>query len=431
MLRFDHPLSARAPVLALLVVSLSLSGCVGQAATAPVAPTTTPSPPAGAAQSPQPAAGVSPTAVARLAPLTTPGSPAGGPSATEAAGPSTSFTATPPATPSATAVATQVETPTQPAVQPPVPPSPTPTREATPTAAPTVVPTERAGSLASPPPVRPFPIVKESKLGIGVYASGGHIMNALQVAEPGAILIQEPKVEFAQELRRNFPAAFIVGKRFRTDGQLLDNPRARGIAYADFVAELAVPLKGVVDAWQSYNEPIPGGNPALYAAYNEFQVAFADRLQGHYGISAVAGNDPPGAFQPEDYPTYFADALRAIDYLGLHVYGSGERPWRLNEPAAEWYILRYRKVHQALENAGITGVRIVLTETGHGFGWRGKLNEEQVAEDFIWLARETERDPYLVGQMIFGLFGDGNWPEYDLTLGILDRLRAYQPGPPG
>ena len=338
MLRFDHPLSARAPVLALLVVSLSLSGCVGQAATAPVAPTTTPSPPAGAAQSPQPAAGVSPTAVARLAPLTTPGSPAGGPSPTEAAGPSTSFTATPPATPSATPVATQVETPTQPAVQPPVPPSPTPTREATPTAAPTVVPTERAGSLASPPPVRPFPIVKESKLGIGVYASGGHIMNALQVAEPGAILIQEPKVEFAQELRRNFPAAFIVGKRFRTDGQPLDNPRARGIAYADFVAELAVPLKGVVDAWQSYNEPIPGGNPALYAAYNEFQVAFAERLQRHCGISAVAGNDPPGAFQPEDYPTYFADAIRASDYLGLHVYGSGERPWRLNEPAAEWGI---------------------------------------------------------------------------------------------
>ena len=112
------------------------------------------------------------------------------------------------------------------------------------------------------PAVRAFPIVKESKLGLGVYTSGGHVMVALQRMEPGLILIQEPKPEFAQDLRRNFPKAKIVGKRFQTNGQPLDNPRAQGAAYADYVAQLAVPLAGVVDAWQSYNEPIGGGEPA-------------------------------------------------------------------------------------------------------------------------------------------------------------------------
>ena len=142
----------------------------------------------------------------------------------------------------------------------------------------------------------------------------------------------------------------------------------------------------------------------------------------------MAGNDPAGAIQPEEYATYFAQAIRTSHYFGVHAYSSGAPPYRLNEPAAEWYILRYRKIQAALEAAGIRGIQVILTETGHGGGWRNKIGHYEVAEDFLWLTRQIEQDDYVVGHAAFGLFEDGgNWGEFNLPLAVLDRFRAYHP----
>ncbi|MBI2954926.1 MAG: hypothetical protein HYY30_11470 [Chloroflexi bacterium] len=255
-------------------------------------------------------------------------------------------------------------------------------------------------------------------------------MNELLRMRPGVVVLMDPKPEFAREVRRQLPKAFIIGRRFAAQ-QPLDNPEVRGAAFADYVAELAVPLKGVVDGWMSYNEPVGRGDIAGFQAYNTFQVAFAKRLQGTYGIGAVAGNDPPGAVDITEYPTYFGEAIRISKFFGLHSYSSPEGT-ALREPQALWYALRYRKIHQALKDAGILSGPIVLTEVGLAKGWRQMgQNSEQVVADLAWLADEMAKDDYILGFAVFGIFTTSGWESFDLGgTSILDLMGRYDPANP-
>lgn len=314
-------------------------------------------------------------------------------------------------------------------------PSPTPSPTATPKPSPTEVPIATPSPVPTPTPRKP--IEKVTKIGVGIYSrGGGHLIDMLFQAKPTVILLMDPDIEFAQEVRRWFPKALIVGRHFVPNKEQLymDNPTARGQAFADRVAQLAIPLKGVVDAWMSYNEAVTlsSGVEAL-RAYNTFQVAFARRLQGTYGIAAVAGNEGAGALRPEDYVTYFADAIRESRYFGVHAYASRNAKSMMDDPqGSEWYALRYRKIHQALVAAGIRRKDekyIILTETGLWQGWRGVTSEEAMARDILWLADETERDPCVIGQAVFGIFANGeDWRAFDIAgTSILDRLGDYWP----
>jgi hypothetical protein len=271
----------------------------------------------------------------------------------------------------------------------------------------------------------------QSKIGVGVYAdAGGHILNEMLKMRPGVVLLMDPKPEFAQEVRRLLPKAYIFGRRF-VEYQPLDNPEVRGAAFADYVAQLAVPLKGVVDGWMSYNEPVGRGDIEGYKAYNAFQVSFAKRLQGTYGIGAVAGNDPPGAIDIMEYPKYFGEAIRISKYLGIHAYSSPDSR-SLREPEAAWYALRYRKIYDALASAGIKSGPIVLTELGLAQGWRELgVNEEETVADMVWLTDEVSKDGYVIGFAIFGIFGSPGWEQFDLGgTALLERLGRYDPSRP-
>lgn len=253
----------------------------------------------------------------------------------------------------------------------------------------------------------PVPTVRPTKWGVGLYTSCGDHLNSLKASRPGVILLLDPNPEFAREVRRTFPDAFIVGRLYaREDEQLLDNSEQRGVAFADRVAQHAVPLKGAIDAWMSYNEVTGTGNVAQYRAYIAFQVAFARRLQGTHGVAAVAGNDGSGAIEPEDYPRYFADAIRESAYFGVHAYSAPSSGSMRQD--AEWHTLRYRKIHAALERAGIHGVPMVITESGLGDGWRDFSSPDGQAADFAWFTDELHRDPYMIGHAAFGLFSAGN-----------------------
>lgn len=348
----------------------------------------------------------------------TPGAPAKQP-AGGGASPSPLASATP------TLSATSPGTPTS----SPVPPTPAPTATRPPATPPTSTPTPTAPPSPTPTPTKTprIPVQRETKWGVGAYRAGGHVLDGMLVTGAGVILLMDPTVEWAREVRRYFPKAFIVGRRF-VQNQPLDNPEARGAAFADFVAELAVPLKGTINAWMSYNEVTSHNDYANYRAYNLFHTAFANRLRDQYGIDAVAGNDGPGTVEPEDYATYFSDAIRASAYLGIHAYApKGARSMR---DRAESYVLRYRQIRQALDAAGIPGVRMVITESGLWDGWLGVVPAEAMAEDFAWYTRELERDDYVVGQAAFGLFGDGGrWERFDLLFTpILEIMGRYVPG---
>mgnify|MGYP005855655305 CR=1 FL=1 len=312
----------------------------------------------------------------------------------------------------------------------PPPATPTPARAAV---APTRTPVKPKPSqpVPTPPRVLREPITKVTKLGVGVYglhASDSELESLLRI-QPSVLVLQDPDIDFARKVRYYFPKAFIIGRTFLAS-QPLDNPEQRGIALADKVAELAVPRQGLIDAWQGYNEPVAHNDYAGYEAYNRLQVAFAQRLQGHYGIPAVAGNDPPGAVEPSDYPKYFAEAIRASQYFGIHAYSKPDN-YTLRTEDAAYYALRYRLIHDELEKAGLHDVQMVITEVGLANGWRYKVTPEEMAAQYFWLTDELEKDPYMIGMAIYGLFHDkgvSGWQDHDIKgTGLVDLLGTYQP----
>lgn len=296
---------------------------------------------------------------------------------------------------------------------------------ATPTAVPAAVATLAPSVTPPPPPPTPIPTrgpIRITKLGLGVYDSGGGMLPAIDESRPSVILLMDPSVDFAKEVRQHFPKAFIVGRIFATS-QPLDNPTQRGTAFADQVAVSAVPLKGIVDAWMSYNEVANGDDPANLTAYNTFQVAFAHRLQDYYGIAAVAGNDGPRSVRADEYPQYFADAIRASRYFGVHSYPDANVK-SLRDPSATDQVLYYRQIHAALEAAGIKSGPFIITEIGLYNGWRDVTTDTSMAEDFTWVADQMNNDPYVLGMTIFGLFGPdrSQWSKFNIDGSDIPRI---------
>lgn len=310
---------------------------------------------------------------------------------------------------------------------PPTPAAPVPTAVPAPSATPraTAVP---ATPVPTPTPRPLVPVTRQSKMGLGVYGQGGgEYIRHLVDMQAGVILLMEPDIQFAREVRRFFPNAFIVGRRDFSDVPPLDDPERRGREAADKVAELAVPLRGVVDAWMSYNEVTFSGNYEQYRAYNTFQVAFANRLQGVYQIPAVAANDAIGVVHPPDYVTYFREAIEASQYFGVHAYP----PQGANDlrDEATWYMLRYRLIKQELDRAGVRHGPFIITESGPDDGWKDRITHDQMVEQYFWYTRELERDPYMLGHAIFGVFQWNQFPNFELAgTGILPKLGNYVPG---
>ncbi|MDE3077481.1 MAG: hypothetical protein KGJ86_18840, partial [Chloroflexota bacterium] len=305
-----------------------------------------------------------------------------------------------------------------------------PTATPIPTLVPTATPVPKPAPSATPAPTQvspsptptPGPIVTLDKLGVGVYSSNISI-NTLRILRPAMLLIQDPEVNTAPELRHVFPKALIVGRRFAADGDPLlahcsdakEDHYAKGSAFADYVSRWAIPLKGVVDAWVSDNEQASSSDRAALPCHAQFQLGFIEQLQGKYGIAAVAGNDGSGALEPSDYPKYFAKPISEATYFGIHAYGKPEAR-TLQTPDAQFYALRYRLIHDALVNAGVPLPKggFLLTETGLFMGWRGFTPDGNMAADFIWLERQTEQDAYVKGQMMFGLGMSQHFASFEL-----------------
>jgi len=237
------------------------------------------------------------------------------------------------------------------------------------------------------------------------------MLPVLDQARPSIILLMDPTVDFAQEVHRRFPKSFIVGRIYSAD-QPLDNPAQRGTDFADRVALTAVPLKGVVNAWTSYNEVVSAEDLVGLANYNVFQVAFAHRLQDFYGIDAVAANDGPRALPPDYYPKYYGEAIRVSHYFGLHIYPDPNIK-SLRDPAAADQVFFYRKIHDALEAAGIHAGPFLVTEIGLYNGWRGVEDDTDMGYDFTWVADQMNADNYVLGILVFGVFQDNNrWGKF-------------------
>lgn len=329
--------------------------------------------------------------------------------------------------PTSTPPPTLTATPTPSLVPSATPTAPTDTQAAALTAPAAPPPTDTPPPTPTPTPWQP--VLKESKWGLGVYMQGGRqALEALMQAQPGVILLMNPNWKFAEEVRHYFPKALIIGRLYFPE-QPLDNPDINAVAAAEKIAEHALATRDWVDAWMSYNEPVGRNDFEGYRRWARFQVVFADYMHNKYGLKVVGGNDYPGAIEPQDYPRYFARAIRKSDYFGVHLYAHPDAR-SFTEQQPEYWGLRYRLIHDALEAAGITDVRMVATETGLWAGWRDKVPGYWMADQFSWLTREMERDPYMLGHMAFGIF-EPRWEGWQtwqlLGTDVLPLMGSYQP----
>jgi hypothetical protein len=338
-------------------------------------------------------------------------------------------------------------------------PSPTPV-QATPTTLATMSPTVQPLATATqtprpttpqptntpaPPPTNtptPGPIVTNDKLGVGVYTNGLPI-NVLRTMRPAMILVQNPEVTSMSALRQVFPKALLVGRQYFADGDpnlahcsdASENHEAKGGAFADTIARTALPMKGIVDAWVGDNEQTDHNRPQDFPCHAQFQAGFVEELQGKYGIAAVSGNDASGAIEPGDYPKYFAKSISEAIYFGVHAYSKPEAR-SMQTGDAQFYALRYRLIHDALVQAGVALPKggFLLTESGLYEGWRGFVDDQKMANDFIWLEQETEKDSYLKGQFVFGIGPQKRFGNYEIAgttlLELMGQFNAQHAGKP-
>ncbi|HEX5414470.1 MAG TPA: hypothetical protein VFZ25_02315, partial [Chloroflexota bacterium] len=302
------------------------------------------------------------------------------------------------------------------------PPADTPTP--TPTAGP--APAQTVAAVTTPLPTPTRKPIRITKLGLGVYDSGGGMLPALDESRPSVILLMDPSIDFAHAVRQKFPKAFIVGRIF-APSQPLDNPSARGAAFADTVAASAVPLKDVVNAWMSYNEIGSPSDPQSMVNYNAFQVAFAHRMQDHYGIPAVCNNDGPRAIPAELYPRYYGQAIATCKYFGFHIYPDKQFT-SLRDPAAASQVFYYRQIYQALVSAGIQPGPFIATEVGLWDGWKNVTSDTSMGQDYTWLADQMNQDPYVLGMTVYGLFAPGRseWDRFNIDhTAILNMMGDY------
>ncbi len=364
---------------------------------------------------------------------------------------------------------TPTSTPTRPMASPTAttepalgtPPDPMQSPLESPLDSPLATPTEPPPPTPTPTPAAtPFPAGPPSKLGLFVAWYHPQIMDLVATGNVAALKTLELDPNFLAEVRARSPDTLIVGRV--TMGQLdLNRPdmAAEARRAADAVLPLALDERraGLVDAWEGFNEPVPG-DEAQMRKLAELEAERA-RLLAEHGLRAVVGNFGTGQPPLEWWPA-FRPALEAAQahggYLGLHEY-SAPTIWYLTNrqpldfgvaPADEgWLTLRYRKVYrQYLQPWGLD-LPLVITECGvdglvterpgpEGKGWQdfgaywadlgmGWDTPGNYIEQLAWYDRQLQLDEYVVGATIFAMTGFEEWRTYEIKGDAAEILKQY------
>jgi hypothetical protein len=367
-----------------------------------------------------------------------------------------SGTATPTFTSTSTATPTPTATPgtnmfSSP-LQSPLPsgdPSPTPTSSSTPL--PTPTPT---------PPPTPFPAGPPTKLGLFVAWYHPQIMDLVATGNVAILKTLELDPTFLRDVKTRSPQTIIVG-RVMMDQIGLDRTDTAAMARraVDVVRPLALDERrlGLVDAWEGYNEPVPGNEDEMrrLAEVEAERV----RLLAQDGLRAVVGNFGTGQPPLEWWPA-FKPALKAAQehggYLGLHEYSAPTMWYYTDVPPLTfrggrrhegWLTLRYRKVYsQYLAPWGLK-LPLLITECGvdggvgdrpgpPGRGWQdfseywaelgmGWDTAGNYVEQLAWYDQELQLDDYVRGAAVFAITVFQEWNSYQMLGDAATILQQY------
>ena len=265
---------------------------------------------------------------------------------------------------------------------------------------------------------------------------------------------------FLSEVKARSPDTLIVGRVAL--GQV-DLNQADIHGEAQRAVEAVLPLAqdarraGLVDAWEGYNEPVPGDEDQM-RKLAELEAERA-RLLAENGLRAVVGNFGTGQPPLEWWPA-FRPALEAAQthgsFLGLHEYAAPTIWFNTNRPELDfradpadegWLTLRYRKVYRQYLIPWGLQLPLLITECGvdglvgdrpgpPGEGWKdfarywaelgmGWDTPGNYVEQLAWYDSELQLDDYVAGSAVFAMTAFEEWQSYQLQGEAAMILKQY------
>ncbi len=287
------------------------------------------------------------------------------------------------------------------------------------------------------------------KYGFHVNRTGDDVFEAIRRLKPRVIKTLEHDAGFWRRVREMHPDVFLIGRQFVPNAeqdQFVNDPRGIGRGFAERILALPVNSQQVngrrlFDAWESYNEVMPGHvDDDKKRKYDEFQVAFGERLKAG-GFDPIAMNFATGNMRGDDFLKFFPGTLETYTYLGFHEYDWPDM-WRMHKENIEqkneggmFLCLRYRRVLE------VDGVRAkygnkhiaVITECGMTQGVQGQhdvgpwhesrpIPEEQYWKSLLWYNNELMRDEYVMAACLFVVGAVSPWHSFEHLGGIMNRL---------
>lgn len=353
-------------------------------------------------------------------------------------------------------------------------------------AAPTVAPTDTLEPTETPTPAEPtatpkppptptptatrFPAGPPSKLGFVVARNDPQLFKLLETKGVAAVCTLELDVNFAAQIKQTSPHTLLIGRLPHLEQVQLSSldpiPAAQRFFNELMVVAGDERRRRYFDAWQSYNEPVPG-NLEEMQRLADFE-AERTRLLGAEGIRSIIGNfgtgQPSGpGNEPFGMWSAFLPAMQAAKeyngWLGLHEYSAptiyhkstrehqGRYPGVTPEDSG-WLTLRYRQVYNQILKPANLAIPLVFTELGvdglvdnrpgppEARGWQdfqaywrdngfGLWGPGAYIEQLVWFDEAMRQDSYVLGGCIFTLAGSDGWQSYDILGPAAAVLQQY------
>jgi hypothetical protein len=288
----------------------------------------------------------------------------------------------------------------------------------------------------------------DHKYGFHANRSGEDVFDAIRRIKPKVIKCLDPNVGFWTRVRGIHPDVFLIGRLYAEHQDFKDAPTQRGRDFAERILRLeanqaAVGGRRLFDAWESYNEVMAeSASPDEKRAYDEFQVAFGERLRSG-GFEPIAMNFGTGNMLGPDFLNYFRGTLETYRYLGFHEY-DWPAMWRLHEQnirekneGGMWLTLRYRRIMNEVRRQFPGRHTVIITECGmtqgvqgrEDVGWRAEpaVPEESYWESLLWYNSELMKDDYVMAACLFVVGTESaKWTTFENLGGIVDRLERFQ-----